>query len=52
MKIDFNDKKDENLYKFFISQKRDNFLSNNVKYLIYTIDQNINIQIDVKKKQH
>ena len=49
MKIDFNEKEDKELYDFFFSQKSDNFLSNNVKYLIYTKDQNNNIQLDEEK---
>ena len=48
MKIDFNDEEDEILYKYFISQKRDNFLFNNVKYHIYTKDQN-KIHLDEKR---
>lgn len=49
MKIDFNEKDDKDLYEMFFSQKSDNFLSNNVKYLIYTKDQNNNIQLDEEK---
>jgi hypothetical protein len=49
MKIDINDEDDEILYKHFISQKRDNFLSNNVRYLIFTKDQYNKIKLDDKK---
>ena len=37
------------MYKLFATQKRDNFLSNNVRYLIYTKNQNNNIQLDEKR---
>ena len=49
MIIDFNDKNDDALYQLFTFPKRDNYLSYNVRYLIYTKDKNNNIIIDEKK---
>ena len=49
MIIDFNDTNDDAIYQIFTFQKRDNYLSYNVRYLIYTKDQNNNIIIDEKK---
>ena len=52
MEIDFNHHDDETIYKIIYNVKRDNYLSDNVRYLIYTKDMNNNIQFNIEKSNY
>ena len=52
MEIDFNHHDDETIYKIIYNVKRDNYLSDNVRYLIYTKDMNNNIQFNTEKSNY